>query len=382
MLSIPFRQQHLLRLLTDYEQHTQPLDYFMSVYFRTHKALGSKDRAYISEIIYGLIRWKGLYDFILGDRAGWPERLALFFEKPAESYLSDWRLPLHIRYSVPESLFREMVDSFGEEKAKEICLASNFPAPTTVRVNTQKITRQELLDKFLAHGFDVSCCKESTFGIRFHKKIHFFGLPEFKEGYFEVQDEASQLVAEMLAATPQQRILDFCSGSGGKTLAFAPKLAGTGQIYLHDVRLSALHEARERLKRAGIQNAQIIHSTELDKLKKLKKQMDWVLVDAPCSGTGTLRRNPDMKWKFSIELLERLVSQQRVIFEQALSYLKPNGTIIYATCSLLKRENQDQVAHFLKTYALEMVGEPFQSIPEQGMKDGFFAVCFRRKALV
>lgn len=200
-------------------------------------------------------------------------------------------------------------------------------------------------------------------------------MPEFKKGLFEVQDEGSQLLAALVKAEPGQLVMDYCAGSGGKTLAFAPLMHNKGQIFLHDIRSYALIEARKRLKRAGIQNAQIVLAED-EKLKKLKKKMDWVLVDAPCSGTGTMRRNPDMKWAFTEDTIPRLVGQQRTIFEKALSYLHPQGKIIYATCSLLKEENEEQVTHFLKTYSLKLVAPFFQTKPSKGEMDGFFGAIF------
>jgi 16S rRNA (cytosine967-C5)-methyltransferase len=373
-----FRNKHLLALLESYDESNTPIDFHVSSYFRHYKSLGSKDRAYIAEEVYRLIRWKGLIDHFLGDDALWDERLTWLETHKPKDYISDESLPEHVRASFPKELFDLLVDSWGE-RAFQIALTCNDPAPTFVRANLLKIERDALLDAFVSQGFEVSKGTESPSAIEFHKKMNFFILPEFKSGFFEVQDEASQLVADLISPLPQQQVLDFCAGSGGKTLAFAPKLKGTGQIFLHDVRHHALLEAKKRLKRAGIQNAQIVSADEIARLKKLKKRMDWVLVDAPCSGTGTLRRNPDMKWKFSKAMLDRLQSEQRVIFEQALSYLKPGGTIVYATCSIHKQENEEQVAHFLKTYSLEQIGSCFQSVPEIGKKDGFFAVQFKRR---
>jgi len=381
-MSEQFCRYHLLELLSGYDLQNMPLDYYVSLYFRAHKALGSKDRAWVSETLYALIRWKGLYDWLLRENTTWEARLDLFFQKKPEAFVGDLTIPAHVRCSFPEELFREIVASWGDEEAFQICLALNTPAPTAVRTNTLKISREKLLALFETHGFEVSPCLESPPGILFHKKINFFGLDEFKKGFFEVQDEASQLVASMAPIQPGNLVLDFCAGSGGKTLAFAHKLAGGGQIYLHDIRKKALFEARRRLGRAGIQNAQIIAADEATKLQKLKKKMDVVFVDAPCTGTGTLRRNPDMKWKFSLEALERLQGQVRHIFEQALSYVRPGGYIVYATCSILKEENQDAVAHFLKTYPLLQEGPIFQTIPRKGAKDGFFAICFRKKETI
>ena len=185
------------------------------------------------------------------------------------------------------------------------------------------------------------------------------------------------MLAQLIQVKPGQQVLDYCAGSGGKTLAFAPMMQGKGQIYVHDIRPFALQEARKRLKRAGVQNHQILLPTS-PHLAKLKKKMNWVLVDTPCSGTGTLRRNPDMKWKFDEEMLARLVGQQRMIFEKALSFLHPNGRIVYATCSLLKEENQAQVNHFLTTYSLAVEDDLFQTLPTLGGMDGFFGVVLKR----
>lgn len=369
---IPFRTHHLLSLLEGYEEQKAPIDFWVSCYFRKHKALGSKDRAFISEEVYRLIRWKALADYFT--EPNWQKRIEWLQAGDPKRFLDDETIPLHIRYSIPQELLDELIASWGLEKAKEIALACLEPAPTCIRANLLKTTREALLAKLE----DVAPGEESPAAIYVLKKRNFFTLPEFTEGLFEVQDEGSQLVAYKVQAKPNQHVLDFCAGAGGKTLAFAPFLQGTGQIYLHDIRLHALYEARKRLKRAGIQNGQIVPHTDEKKLKKLKKTMDWVLVDAPCSGTGTLRRNPDMKWKFSREMLNRIVSSQRVIFEQALSYVKPGGRIVYATCSILACENQEQMNHFLAHYPIELEGEPFMCVPESGKKDGFFAVTFRK----
>jgi 16S rRNA C967 or C1407 C5-methylase (RsmB/RsmF family) len=226
--------------------------------------------------------------------------------------------------------------------------------------------------------YEISPCTYAKQGIVFHKKINFFGLPEFKEGLFEVQDEGSQLVADMVQVKPGQWVMDYCAGSGGKTLAFAPRMEKTGQIFLHDSRPYALEEARKRLRRAGVQNSQVVLPDD-PKLKKLKKKMHWVLVDAPCTGTGTMRRNPDMKWNFDEQTLTRLLGLQRSIFEKALSFLRPDGYIVYATCSLLREENQNQMEHFIKTYDLEAEGPVFQSLPSRHGMDAFFSICLKFK---
>lgn len=370
-MPLPFREHHILCLLKEYEKQRLPLDLFISHYFRAHKALGSKDRGFIADTVYEIIRWKGLIDYLCKDAPTWEKCLSIYLNEDLKKHQQNEEIPYHIRFSFPKILFDLIVKSHGLEKGIELCQISNSPAPTTVRINPLKTTREKMLQKWQSHYF-VSPCKFSENGINFHKKINFFSLPEFKEGLFEVQDEGSQLLANLIKAIPGQKVLDYCAGSGGKTLAFAPRLELRGQIFLHDIRDFILQEARKRLKRAGIQNAQVIRAHEFSKLKKLKKKMDWILVDVPCSGTGTLRRNPDMKWKFTEEMLHRLLGQQRVIFEKALSFLQPQGRIVYATCSMLKEENQQQIDHFIETYGLKIEGTFFQTLPTESGMDGFF----------
>jgi 16S rRNA (cytosine967-C5)-methyltransferase len=372
-----FRNFHLFNILDQAEEANLPLDRYLSDYFRNNTALGSKDRAYIAETIYGMVRWKALLDYLAPKPPSWENRLEIYSNIDPLKHLKNESIPLHIRCSFPEPLFNHFIASHGIEKAKELCLICNTPAPTTVRANTLKTTRDALFEIWSNGDYQVAPCKFSPEGITFLKKINLFGLPEFKQGFFEVQDEGSQLLAGLMEVKPGDLVMDYCSGSGGKTLAFAPKMKGSGQIYLHDIRPFALQEARNRLRRAGIQNAQTILS-DSPNLKKIKKKMDWVLADVPCSGTGTLRRNPDMKWKFEEAVLERLIGQQRNIFEKALSYMKPDGRIVYGTCSILQQENQQQIDHFIKTYDLEIVGDVFQTLPSYGEMDGFFGAVLKR----
>lgn len=376
IMKTDFREFHLFQLLRIYDQESLPLDKVIHRYFQVHHALGSKDRGFIAERVYGMVRWQGLLDFLSEPPVSWEKRYTVYKDIDPSAYLLQEDIPLHVRLSFPPFLFQRIAESHGEAKAIEICIASNRPAPTTVRVNSLKTTRDSLLKKWLADGYDVIPCQHAHWGITFQKKIALFSLPEFRKGDFEVQDEGSQLLADLVGARPGDLVMDYCAGSGGKTLAFAPPMQNKGQIFLHDVRIEALQESRKRLRRAGIQNGQII-AAEDEKLKKLKKKMDWVLVDAPCSGTGTLRRNPDMKWRLEPETITRLAGQQRRIFEKALSFVKPGGKIVYATCSLLSEENERQVEHFLKTYPVVLEKPPFISLPTEGGMDGFFGAQFR-----
>lgn len=372
----PYRQHHLFCLLEAYDNQTLPLDLFISHYFRAHKALGPKDRGEIAETLYGMVRWQSLLDYFCDEPITWEKRYEAFSKLDLKQVFKHEEIPAHIRVSCPQNLFDYIAATHGMEKATELCCISNQPAPTTIRVNALKISRDTLFNQWKSK-YNISVCRHSSDGIVFHKKINFFQLPEFKDGLFEVQDEGSQLLAQLVKAGVNDQVMDYCAGSGGKTLAFAPHMERSGQIYLHDIRKHALMESRKRLRRAGIQNAQVLEA-DSPALAKLKKKMNWILVDAPCSGSGTLRRNPDMKWKFTDEMLIRLVGQQRHIFEKALSYLRPDGRIVYGTCSILKEENQEQIAHFMKTYGLKLEGEVFQTLPSHQGMDGFFGAVLRR----
>ena len=365
-----FRENHIFKILLMYEQQKGPLDLFLSQYFRAFKAVGSKDRRYIAETIYSMIRWRGLIDHLSPKPVSWETRYNVYKNFNPLSYIKDEAIPLHIRLSFPKIFFEFLSENFGESKAVEFCLACNTEAPTTLRVNSLKTSRKELIEKWNPL-YQISPCAYSSQGIVFHRRTNFFAMPEFKEGLFEIQDEGSQLIANLVQARPGQQILDFCSGSGGKTLAFAPSMGMSGQIYLHDIRPRILHEAKKRLCRAGIQNAQSLFYDDPKKLK-LKRKMDWVLVDAPCSGSGTLRRNPDMKWKFDREMIDRLVVEQRQIFEEALEYLHPKGSIVYSTCSVFLQENEHQTAFFQEKFKLKLEGSPFKSLPIKDGMDGFF----------
>lgn len=372
-----FREYHLFQILNSIDFGSIPLDVQLGGYFRNHRAIGSKDRKFIAEKIYKLVRWMGLIDYFCIGSHSWTERCKALDHLDIVKSAMDPSIPLHVRASFPKNFFNLLVAAYGEEASLKICFASNTPAPTTVRVNPLKTSRSALMEK-LENNFKLSKTTTSDLGINFEAKVNFNELEEFKQGLFEVQDEGSQLVANLVDAKPGNHVLDFCAGAGGKTLAFAPQLEGKGQIYLHDIRERPLVEAKKRLKRAGIENFQVLPFDSPNK-KDLKEKMDWVLADVPCSGSGTLRRNPDLKWKFSSEMLERLIQEQRKIFEEALTYLAPNGKIVYATCSILPQENEEQVRYFEEVHRLELYAPPFQSLPSEGGMDGFFGAIFIRK---
>jgi 16S rRNA (cytosine(967)-C(5))-methyltransferase len=370
-MRLPFCDHHISAFLESYTKSHKPLDLALSEYLRTHKSIGAHDRRTIAETLYGMVRWKSLIDYFCHtDHQG--DRLSCYRNLSLDERRKDNSIPEPIRLGVNDFLYNRLYATYGHEKTRKICHTLNSPAPTTIRVNLLKTTREALLET-LAQKFTLTPCAKSPTGIQFQKREPLFILPEFKAGFFEVQDEGSQLVAALVDVKPGEHVLDYCSGSGGKTLAFAPAMKGKGQIYLNDNRPWILIEARKRLNRAGIQNVQFVLP---------KKKMDWVLADVPCSGTGTLRRNPDAKWKIDAPMIERLVQLQREIVKDALEHLKPDGKFVYATCSILPEENQAQVEYFLKTHQLELVGEPLSLLPEEGGMDGFFAAVLKKQNLI
>ncbi len=367
----PFRQHHLLALFERFEAGYDPFDLTCYLYFKQNRAIGSKDRKEIQQWAVDLIRWRGLLDYFLKENPTWEKRFDLWLNFDLDKAIADQSIPAYIRASVPLLLFERLSNIYGEKRALELSCLFNERAPVTLRANLLKTTRDELLEQ-LSSKFAVIPTEKSPCGITLIESARFRDLPEFQQGLFEVQDEGSQLLAQLVQAKPGQLFIDFCAGSGGKSLAIAPQMEGKGQIFYHDIRKRALSEAKQRFKRAGIQNAQPLEP-ESNQWKKLKRKADWVLVDAPCSGTGTLRRQIELKWRIDEQFLKELRAKQRTIFERALQFIKPGGSIVYATCSILPEENEEQLEHFLKTYPVTLAEEPFKTLPISGGMDGFFA---------
>lgn len=347
------------------------MDSFLRRYFRDNRAIGSHDRKEICQNLYTMIKQKALIDFFCPKPLSWENRLMTTLKLDRIDKRLIAKTPLHIQASFPKHLYEKFIAALPKAKGHETCLVCNEEAPVTIRINPEKTTRKAFVE--LIKDRDPTPTTHSPWGITFPKKLDFFSWPSFKQGHFEVQDEGSQLIAELIDAKPGDHVLDYCAGAGGKTLAFAHKLEGKGQIYLHDIRDHALANAKLRLKRAGVQNIQITPTKTLKK-PRFKHKMDWVLLDVPCSGSGTLRRNPEIKWNLKQEDLDNLIKTQRAIFENALHFLHPNGKIVYATCSLFEEENEAQIAYFEKTYGVKREGKPFKSLPTSGGMDGFFAV--------
>jgi len=363
-----FRDYHTIEILKKYESTGAPLDLVLRNYFRENKALGSKDRNYIGNKVYYIVRNLSIFNFYLKNPISWENRVLQFEDIQKKDHT---KLPKHVFYSIPSWLYQILTQTFDEQTLDNILKSSLTEAPLTIRANTIKTSVHDLKSK-LEETFATEACQLAPNGLKFFKREPVTSHPLFKQGYFEIQDEASQLAAELVEVSQGDHILDYCAGAGGKALAIAPKMKNKGVIYIHDIRSQAILEAKKRCERAGVHNVQFFDSKKTLP-SNLKHKMDWIFVDAPCSGTGTFRRNPDLKWKLTQESLDRLIKEQQSIFEKALQFLKPNGKIIYATCSILRQENQDQVEKFIQKYNLRRYKEDLILLPTQNAHDGFFA---------
>eukprot|EP00927_Polykrikos_kofoidii_P062230 TRINITY_DN57035_c0_g1_i1.p1 TRINITY_DN57035_c0_g1~~TRINITY_DN57035_c0_g1_i1.p1 ORF type:complete len:407 (+),score=52.08 TRINITY_DN57035_c0_g1_i1:71-1222(+) len=356
-----------------------PLDMFLRRYFQAHKFLNDKDRAWISEKTYEVNRWRGLVDHLTPHPHTWVNRLRTFLSSDRwRSQTQNDRLAHHVRCSFPEELFKRMESNLGTKVAKEVCDVQNEYATTFLRVNVARYSRDKVHKFLISKDVPVEKTLNSKVGLSLASKQKLLELPEYKLGYFEIQDESSQLISQQVDAKPGDLVMDYCAGSGGKTLAFAPPMLNRGQVYLHDNRDTILFESRKRLRRAGIRNYTLIPPRH-PLIPKLRGKMDWVLVDAPCSQTGALRRNPDMKWTYSDDRLWRWVAQQREIFECAIKYLKDDGKIVYATCSALDEENAQQVRFFCEKFGLYLTRPALHSLPQSRGMDGFFCATMERR---
>lgn len=376
-----FRVRHLEQALQlYYAPHSTghlPLDLFLRHYYKCNKSVGSHDKKFITEHVYQIVKWKGLLDHITPPPASWSSRIRTYFVSDRwKLQTQNERLPPAVRTSFPEPLYKRIENSYGTAKAINICNILNEEAPTFLRINPLTITRDRLHTYLLSKGIAVEKSPNSPYALVMPHRQRLNDLPEFQRGYFEIQDEASQLAALKIAVKPGDKVLDYCAGSGGKTLAFAPQMENKGKVYLHDIRERMLQEAKKRLKRARITNYTIVPQDD-PVLPRLAGSMDWVVCDVPCTGTGALRRSPEMKWKYEDDKLMDFVALQRHIFSRALQYAKPrSGKIVYITCSILDEENVQQAKFFCQQHGLCLTEPPFHSLPTSHGMDGFFCATF------
>ncbi len=347
----------LVRLTLKFDH---PADAIVSRFFRDNRGLGPRERATMAETVYTVLRKKLLFDHLAPSGSGPKERrLAILgFYGPGDflrSALSDqeknWLdqcekvsphdLMERHRHNLPEWLVQPLKDQLGDEFWPMV-ETLNLGAGLDLRVNTFKAKRADVQKELAKAGIKAVNTPYSPWGLRIAGKPALNKNEAFTRGEFEVQDEGSQLLSMLIDAKRGEMVVDFCAGAGGKTLALGAAMRSTGRLYAFDTSAHRLDAFKSRLKRSGLSNvhpAAIAHERD-DRVKRLTGKMDRVLVDAPCTGLGTLRRNPDLKWRQNLQAVEEMAVKQTAILQSASRMLKSGGRIVYATCSVLPQENE------------------------------------------
>lgn len=411
------RLQMAIDILETMQKSDQPLDRLLRDWFRARRFAGSKDRAAIAERVFAIQRHRSSLAWAMQDAA--PRALVLASvvrdgddpdllftgQSYAPAALSESEhkqlrappreAPLHVEGEFPAFLERELTHTFGDQVLREM-VALQARAPVDLRVNTIRRERGEVLDALIAQGFAAAATPFAPHGIRIADGSAALGRSAmFESGAFEFQDEAAQIAGVLCKARPDRRILDLAAGAGGKALALAADMRNQGEIVACDIRQPALQELALRAKRAGATN---IKTHLLSDLTPPDGLFDTVLLDTPCSGSGTWRRQPELRWRTTPERLSELVPLQDRLLVQAAGHVKPGGRLVYATCSILPRENEERVATFLKRNpafkilradaawresaggdAPPGMGEFFRATPLSTGTDGFFAAILVRE---
>jgi 16S rRNA (cytosine967-C5)-methyltransferase len=356
---------------------------------------GARDRRFIAETIYDIVRWYRLFrevsdaeedDFwkLLGVWCLWNntefpdwEEFEGLNRKKIEARYEEVQSDRKIRESIPDWLDELGEKEFGNNWEKELT-ALNEEAKVVLRVNTLKINRKSLQTQ-LDHE-EIASEAPSTFpdALVLEQRQNIFTRQQFKDGLFEIQDAGSQLIAPFLQAAPGMRVIDACAGGGGKTLHLASLMQNKGRIIAMDTEGWKLEELKKRARRAGAGNIEtrVIESSKT--IKRLENSADRVLLDVPCSGLGVIRRNPDAKWKLSIDFIERVKELQQHILADYSTMVKKDGLLVYSTCSLLPSENEKQVTAFLETHkdSFELIDQKWM-LPSEGY-DGFYMALIKR----
>jgi 16S rRNA (cytosine967-C5)-methyltransferase len=419
-----------------------PADSLIDQFFRARKYLGSHDRRFIAETTYGTLRHLRRCDWMVTQACRTPSTELfpedLLFLQIAAFHILERRQPLltaetllprikgsrlkdsladvfarfenltlppsgddaasiGISFSFPDWMVNRIVSEYGLDETKAIFARLNQPAPLTVRVNTLQVEREKCQEVLRTQGIETVATSLSPIGLKVPKRMNMFSIAAFKDGMFEVQDEGSQLLPLLIDPKPTAKVLDACAGAGGKTLEFAAIMKNRGEILAADINGFRLEELKKRSRRAGASNIRI---REIDDLHELEDQFlaafDVVFVDAPCSGIGTIRRNPGMKWLVTEETVREVSVKQRAILDACASLVKPGGRLVYATCTLFREENEETVESFLSTheefqpFALEvavarfniknaMAGPWLKLMPHIHETDGFFCAVLEKQ---
>jgi 16S rRNA (cytosine967-C5)-methyltransferase len=400
-------------------QLKHPADNVVSDFFREHRNLGGRERHALAETTYAVLRQRLLYEHVAQTGRGEVvRRLAIVAWQGNDGFLRaalseaelQWleqvsqidrtALPEALQHNLPEWLAQQLLADHGDDFGALVA-AMNTGAPLDLRVNTFKTKREDAQIAFQKLGITAQPTPYSPLGLRIAVKPSLHKLDVFLRGDVEVQDEGSQLLALLTGAKRSEMVADFCAGAGGKTLALGAEMRNTGRLYAFDTSGHRLAALKPRLARSGLSNVypiQIAHERD-DRIKRLSGKIDRVLVDAPCSGLGTLRRNPDLKWRQSLESIAEMRVKQAAILKSAARLLKPGGRLVYATCSLLDVENEDIALAFTAEHRQQFEVLPVQGVlekahvaqaetlvrgdflrlwPHRHATDGFFAAVWQR----
>ncbi|MGB0147157.1 MAG: RsmB/NOP family class I SAM-dependent RNA methyltransferase [Flavobacteriaceae bacterium] len=381
----------------------KPADKVLRSVLKRDKRWGSRDRSFIAETTYDIVRWKRLYQEIAEVKPPFDRdnlfRLFVVWATLRGILLPDWKQfegkPTRkikgrfdalskvrvLRESIPDWLDALGLEAHGKEQWTKELHELNRQAEVVLRTNTLKTSRKDLAQTLKVEDIDTKLAGETPEGLILTQRSNVFTTSAFKSGLFEVQDINSQRVAHYAQVKPGMRVIDACAGAGGKSLHLSALMENKGQIIALDIFQNKLEELKRRARRNGAHNIETRLIDSRKTIKKLQSSADLVLIDAPCTGTGVLKRNPDAKWKLSQEFLEEVTkTQQNILFDYS-AMVKPKGTLIYATCSILPQENQEQVKQFLSSDR----GQEFTLISQKTLLpsvtgfDGFFMARLEKK---
>lgn len=387
-----------------------PTDAVLSKFFRDNRKLKPYERNTLAETVYMLVRNYNKVSAVVNPSHNlqmivyvWLHFMNIDKQELSELSIVDFAeinqlaAPDFAILELPEWIIKHLSTHMDAAEIKELDHAMNGVAPLTLRVNTLKSNRDDVINKLRADGIEATATKYSPYGITLSNKTALMNNRLFLDGLFEVQDEASQLAGLLFDAKRSEMIVDFCAGSGGKTLMIGMMMRNSGRIYAFDVNQRRLDNMAPRLARSGLSNVypQVIAHENDTKVKRLIGKIDRVFVDAPCLGLGTLRRNPDLKFRQSETALEEIMHKQLSILNSASRLVKDNGLLLYATCSILREENRNIVdqfielhpefeivslEHMVNDYSLSLDDSRYlELLPHKHDMDGFFACLMQKR---
>lgn len=413
----------IVNLLDAIKKTGLPADRVVNKYFRDNKQLGSRDHTFITEALYDILRNRRRLESVLTAAFGeathenlawiavirtkeWiglelpaaPERLAAIHVALRNEVLpKEPAAALALRFSLPDWVAQALIRDYTVARAEQIATSLRERAPLVVRANALRMPREQVIARLEAEGIPATATKLSPDGIELGKRLNFNGNPAWKEGLYEVQDEGSQLIAWLAEARPGQKIVDACAGAGGKTLALAAAMNNRGMLYAFDNNERRLEPLKLRARRAGVHNIRMatLTGTSDARIERLRDEMDAVLVDAPCSGSGVLRRNPDAADRIGPGFVQELRATQLALLHAWARTVKQGGRLVYATCSVLSDENESVVDEFLAKHpefslmhagevlarqGIRLPGEhrTMRLLPDTHNTDGFFGAVMVR----